>query len=741
MKSIIHGLKTLMIKPKVLKRYNSERKSWVTQKELPKIVFLIIWITKTDHNKELYLKMIGRFCFIWDTAGSDFLFKYLKEVMRLTVRRLAGIELNPSKKIFVKLNKLRFPAIIPLEICTSMTRTWHRLRVTREVIGILSVISIFRILPTSVKPDFQTIIAPFTGTTKTLDDSLIKVALKNLKINKFEGKLGITVKGSLKSGPNGTVSLLTSSLDAFAFCGDPLRFYYMVSFSLKTYGLIRGGLWSLWLFTVLLASSPYLILSVILGARMPIMAKLSVVYDQAGKARIVGIINSWIQSILYPLHKFLFHLLEKISMDGTFDQTRPFDQLLARVSPEQILYGFDLTAATDRLPIDLQKQILSLIGFSGNDWFGLLNTSYKSSIGFIKYSVGQPMGAYTSFAMLAITHHVIVQVAAQRAGVSGLFREYCLLGDDIVIAHDAVALEYQNLMSLLGLDIQVSKSVISSKFTEFAKRLKGKNLDYSPVGAGLLLFTVRNKYYICVLIYEMLVRGLCNHRNVFPQFIDALPKKYLRYRSLINWFVSSHLRRSKNLSDHYLMNLRKTYVTFFLTGDKSIPLLEVMLAHIKEDLMKLWLNIKHTFNKGIFVTHSRVGLPDFSELFLLPILPSTYIIIKEWCLTFNDITKHFGVWWSFVSKGESHDILDIMDHLERDSALDINISEKDKVKLTLDNVYKLNKIINSSLLLQNLFERPFGWQIQRSYKVDPEARARWLKRSGKGSRPDGWYRL
>jgi hypothetical protein len=36
--------------------------------------------------------------------------------------------------------------------------------------------------------------------------------------------------------------------------------------------------------------------------------------------------------------------------------------------------------------------------------------------GFIKYSVGQPMGCLSSFNMLAITHHVIVQVAAINCG-------------------------------------------------------------------------------------------------------------------------------------------------------------------------------------------------------------------------------------------------------------------------------------------------------------------------------------
>jgi len=51
--------------------------------------------------------------------------------------------------------------------------------------------------------------------------------------------------------------------------------------------------------------------------------------------------------------------------DGTFDQDYPFNRLLRRNSKiKPMLYGFDLSAATDRLPIVLQEDILKLIGFN-----------------------------------------------------------------------------------------------------------------------------------------------------------------------------------------------------------------------------------------------------------------------------------------------------------------------------------------------------------------------------------------
>jgi len=70
--------------------------------------------------------------------------------------------------------------------------------------------------------------------------------------------------------------------------------------------------------------------------------------------------------------------------------------------------------------------------------------------------------------MLALTHHVIVKVASIRCGI-GDFNGYLILGDDIVISNESVAKEYLKIMDALGVQINLSKSVISKKFAEFAK--------------------------------------------------------------------------------------------------------------------------------------------------------------------------------------------------------------------------------------------------------------------------------
>jgi len=103
--------------------------------------------------------------------------------------------------------------------------------------------------------------------------------------------------------------------------------------------------------------------------------------------------------------------------------------------------------------------------------------------------------------MLALTHHVIVKIAAIRAGFKS-FTDYCILGDDVVIRNDKVADEYYHLMKGLGVSINLSKSVNSYEFAEFAKVWKGPNINLTPIGPGLTLRLVRDKQYLGAYIAE-----------------------------------------------------------------------------------------------------------------------------------------------------------------------------------------------------------------------------------------------
>lgn len=94
------------------------------------------------------------------------------------------------------------------------------------------------------------------------------------------------------------------------------------------------------------------------------LGRLSVKEEAAGKARVFAIADSITQAVMSPLHKSIFSLLEKLPQDGTLNQSAPLTRLRSLAAEGkfegQQIYSYDLSAATDRLPIDLQAQVLSL---------------------------------------------------------------------------------------------------------------------------------------------------------------------------------------------------------------------------------------------------------------------------------------------------------------------------------------------------------------------------------------------
>lgn len=112
---------------------------------------------------------------------------------------------------------------------------------------------------------------------------------------------------------------------------------------------------------------------------------------------------------MHPLHKAIFGLLKMLPADGTFNQIAPVERLYTL--GHKSFWCYDLSAATDRLPVLLQSALLDhLLGNSiGQLWAAVLTrrnyylpkvNRKEMSCGpvpqYIKYAVGQPMGALSS---------------------------------------------------------------------------------------------------------------------------------------------------------------------------------------------------------------------------------------------------------------------------------------------------------------------------------------------------------
>lgn len=223
------------------------------------------------------------------------------------------------------------------------------------------------------------------------------------------------------------------------------------------------------------------------------LGKLALKEEPAGKVRVFAMVTAWYQIILKPLHLLIFEILKVLHRnDGTFDQLAPLKHFLDKKEA----YSLDLSAATDRLPISLQVALLGRLLDNiplANAWANMLVgieysiNSFKYGLNdLISYSVGQPMGALSSWGMLALTHHFVVQASAWHCGVVPVgtwFKDYVVLGDDIVIFNREVKDQYLKFMKALGMEFGLHKSVLSRNGTalEFAKRMFWKGNDVSAV--------------------------------------------------------------------------------------------------------------------------------------------------------------------------------------------------------------------------------------------------------------------
>jgi hypothetical protein len=212
----------------------------------------------------------------------------------------------------------------------------------------------------------------------------------------------------------------------------------------------------------------------------------------------------------------LYNTLKAISTDSTANQDRGFKTLL-RESAGKPTYCFDLSAASDRIPAEMQKYRLELLGGQalGEAWHSvmtdrtfLVKTTGKS----LRWSVGQPLGLLSSFPSFSLWHHDIVQfsyarVRARRGKPPKFFQDYRILGDDVVIFNKEVAGEYQFLIeSVFAISINMTKSVIGDSKNsqiEFTKRLALRGKEMSSIKHNILTKSnMQNMLELIDIMYE-----------------------------------------------------------------------------------------------------------------------------------------------------------------------------------------------------------------------------------------------
>lgn len=92
-----------------------------------------------------------------------------------------------------------------------------------------------------------------------------------------------------------------------------------------------------------------------------VIGQLAQKKEAAGKIRVFAMVDSLTQSVLSPLHQFLFSFLKSLPNDGTHDQNASVQRCFSKSKASGCSFGYDLSAATDRLPIALQMSVLEPI--------------------------------------------------------------------------------------------------------------------------------------------------------------------------------------------------------------------------------------------------------------------------------------------------------------------------------------------------------------------------------------------
>jgi hypothetical protein len=504
------------------------------------------WVKAVFHFSKLVVELKRR-------QGSRGLALFLKANLLLLQRLVSGSRLlNPREAgVAVATTNRGVPRWIPVI---------HRKRLLRGdrpvIIFYFGILSLYRVLDFKGKLSLSTVTAPGVDIPESLIsefESFVSTKflswIKRFNVSPYKGvrdredsgfwgqpksspgylagpirlvDLSPRWKWMFTSGPNSTYSKLLAVgnawIDMIAIHSRPALFSLLEHFREQTGG--SSLTWLPWFEEVITASlkwselcfetqrksgktpewkptEPYAG-----GSAQYHVGALSVV-EEPGKKRIVAMVDIWTQWALYPLHRFIFdRILGKLPQDGTFNQQKPVKALLERAKEagRTHFWSYDLSAATDRLPIRLQILVLAAFTHLGyaSCWAALLTerdyrtpkeyaTTFGRGASTVRYAVGQPMGAYSSWGMLALTHHALVQFSAWKVGHRAWFPWYAVLGDDVVICDRDVAASYVSLMGTIGVGIGFHKSIISDNTSlEFAKRFYHKGVEVNPLSlAGI----------------------------------------------------------------------------------------------------------------------------------------------------------------------------------------------------------------------------------------------------------------
>jgi len=531
---VFESVKSVTLLWKIYDKVMQKCRPILDYQELANISRLVsCWINDTGTYYDLSTSVTSRFKLIEKHRGWKEAVRELKASRLCFTRWMAGQPL--SGRVGCPIDKLGLPKCLPLNIRNRLVSEGS----TELIREVLTAFSFIRKIKGGLPVNLEAIEKPWTGIDPFSDFEII-AALRKLGVAVNQEPLeGVKYRFMTTAGPNGP-SITTSLTDlptAWEAFNEALEYL---------------NPWVRDIMETLLEWSKKADLAKLLNLGIPKtkrLRKVSVKPDREGKSRVFAIIDYWTQTALTPLHDHLYSLLDKIPEDCTKDQVSGIKKMLS-YKGSKWFYSYDLTSATDRFPVVIQERILGHM-FDTNcaeAWRRILTDEpfwFKDAGRSIKWSVGQPLGAKSSWAMFTLSHHLVVRIAAMRLNVSA---EYVILGDDIVIKGYRLAREYRHLMKQMGVEISDSKSHASPHTFEFAKIWTRKGINVSGFPLVALWETMHKPIeFGAILLFELPKKGYFHHLcpRSLARFVEPITKlwpsmpRYAFYRAnQVMWFIS-----------------------------------------------------------------------------------------------------------------------------------------------------------------------------------------------------------
>jgi hypothetical protein len=318
---------------------------------------------------------------------------------------------------------------------------------------------------------------------------------------------------SSRNGPNGQ-AVISAPLDFLAIQDTPLKesIYYMAE---KTKNLELKQVLEMFENCELEAKAKD-------GKRSLLTSRLSIKSESGGKGRLFAIIDYFTQSSMTGLHSYLYEYLNTLEEDATESHDKAVEGVRLWSKEGRWIESIDLSKATDRFPAIVQGYVISAIvdDTFADHWLNLMtNRDFELNGEYFRFKVGQPLGALSSWACFALTHHIVVRTCKRILRQSRQKADYFIIGDDLALTGSKLGDLYRFISTrLLGVEISETKGFSprtyvqgmnpsvtsrSPSVVEIAKRVIIEGEEVTPISPVLALDGLENPFHFPDLLREI----------------------------------------------------------------------------------------------------------------------------------------------------------------------------------------------------------------------------------------------